>query len=253
MNTINTVEGQGQVIIDQLSLNQIMDQTIALDPPQKTYSIFADMVLCATDSTSSASDQGVSNPPVLPISTTVSMLKKLVNGRRHQPNYDSTQAARWIRCLVQVVLDRRGTGLHEPSNVGQLPESVAVEQVDEKKNLSTVANLTEHALEVAISASAYPADELQWLATTLFNLAVDLYMSSPSSTGAGTMKTQGRGQDRSGGLGGRNEEDAGDPQYWASRAVRFADVLAADGTEGGDCGMLARTLRERCQRLKLHV
>ena len=66
--------------------------------------------------------------------------------------------------------------------------------------------------------AAYPSDELQWLSTTLFNLAANLYAAE--------------------------QEEAA--KMWAIHSVELADVMALTKDEGGgNHGSLARTLRQK--------
>ncbi|KAJ9615350.1 hypothetical protein H2200_001425 [Cladophialophora chaetospira] len=222
---------QGHTMTDELSLIQILDRVIALYPPPKTYSVFADMILSASTPNADQSDSNPARHPLLSISVTVNLLAKLVNGLRSQPNYDASQGAKWIRCMIQVVLDRLEA---KPAD-------------NRKRDLSTLGKLTEHALSFARSDASYPAEELQWLATTLFNMAIDMYMSASAS-----LATSDSVPDGGKGKGG----DVTSPAFWAKRAVESADALAvhAGSSNGtgriGDGGMLARTLRERCLRFK---
>ena len=69
--------------------------------------------------------------------------------------------------------------------------------------------------------AAYPAEELEWLATTLFNLAVDYYVGE--------------------------EEELG--KKWAGKAAELADVLATSRGMDGDGGLLASVLRGKMNEL----
>ncbi|KIW92270.1 uncharacterized protein Z519_07254 [Cladophialophora bantiana CBS 173.52] len=235
------IPGQAQVL-DELSLTQIVDQMVQLNPPQKTYSIFAHMILSA--STGSLDQDSAKH--MLPISVTTNLLAKLISGLRNHPDYDNNQAARWMRCVVQIVLDWRGSQSHQTQK----------DSTRDGKHLSTVARITEHALDLARSAPSrdYPPEELEWLAATLFNLSIDLYASSPSSNSESAM-ADGVEQNQE---IKHEKKQSGDPvvmmpQFWAKRAIDIADVLAMNSAGGGDGGLLAKVLRERCQRLQWDV
>ncbi|OAP63880.1 hypothetical protein AYL99_03107 [Fonsecaea erecta] len=237
---------------DELSLAQMVDQMVQLNPPQKTYSIFADMILSASTTASDAPlPEQDPTRSVLPISTTTNLIAKLISGLRNHPNYDNSRAARWVRCVVQIVLDWRESRSHES------PEK---DSAREEKGLGTVARITKHALNLARSAPGqdYPTEELEWLAATLFNLAIDLYASNSESTTAdsGTQDKGDKHQKPSKEVTTAAAAAAAavtSPQFWAKRAVEIADVLAVDTARGGDAGMLAKLLRERCQKLHWDV
>lgn len=156
--------------------------------------------------------------------------------------------------MIQVVLDRL-----EGDFPADSAKTRTTSQGNDMKNLNTLAKLTEHALVFARSNGPYPAEELLWLATTLFNLAIDMYISSSSVlTDPKTVTNSDTATNR----GTKSGENAMTAQLWARRAVEFADVLAlgpldgsntiGSGPERGD-GILAETLRERCQRFKWDV
>ncbi|KIW83214.1 hypothetical protein Z517_02459 [Fonsecaea pedrosoi CBS 271.37] len=262
------------------SLAEMVDQMVLLNPPQKTYSLFADMILSASmsgglESTEPSQPSGPesSTPTVLlPVSTTTNLLAKLISGLRNHPDYDSNRAARWMRCMVQIVLDRRRDS--RPQN-----------QYQSGKNLSTVARITEHALDLATSAASsaaaggndYPPEELEWLAVTLFNLAIDLYALPPPLPAASCSASDSAPADhdehipehknnkhKNKNQGSSSSSSSGEivtlPQFWARKAVAVADVLvmmntatARAGVGDSDVGALATVLRERCQRLHWDV
>jgi len=167
----------------------------------------------------------------IPLKTATGLLAKLIQGLRNHSIYDTAQASRWIRCIVQIVLDQRSARILD-----------SAQPVDDHEDLSMVRTVVEQAVLLARSAKSdrlgYPSEELEWLTTTLFNLSIDLYISSSSSTKAD------------------EPTNVMMPHFWASLAVEVADVLALDGpttdtvTNGeGDTGTLARILRERCWSL----
>jgi hypothetical protein len=183
------------------------------------------------------------------------LLAKLIQGLRVQSDYDTAQAFRWIRCVVQVVLDRCGA-------------DSKLSAAEYEKGLITVKTITEQALALARSAlppvvngtdkgqsqQAYPSEELEWLATTLFNLAIDLYVAETES-GCATEGLVDHEPDE-----GAPSTSIRRPQFWAVKAVEFAGLLAesallerTDRNEavatGGDGGMLVSLLRERCRSI----
>ena len=264
MNCLGTTSlpDQGPVMADEMSLSQIIDHTIALDPPQKPYSAFADMVLSAFSQISRTTDQEKIPQPVLSPTSTVNLLGKIVEGLRRQPKYDATQGARWIRCMLQVVLDQRDNQQVKTQNLqsSSTDSEAAVHINHNSTNFGYLIKLTDHGLLLARSNSTFPAEEIQWLATTLFNLAVDMYMAA-SSTAPSASNLDPRTTTKA--EMGVGRPDGGPkvtgPQQWAKRAVEFADVLARNTSDmGGASGAggkdtLANDLRARCKRFNWDV
>lgn len=256
--------------LDERSLNEMVDLAIEHRPPHKTYSCLADMILSACSVPRTVPENGHTELPTRPYlstSTATNLLGKLIQGLRNDPDYDMAQASRWIRCVVQVALDQRA-----PSST--------VPRTDDDRGLKTVEMATGQAQALARSAATtisgshqtchqqpYPPEELEWLATTLFNLAIDLYMVSCTGNLPKNLTSDEANP----------STDLTTPQFWASKATEIADVLAGgvtrtgsssgqtrgavavagtgDGDHGsnGDGGLLAGILRERCQSLGWHV
>ncbi|KIW20405.1 hypothetical protein PV08_00980 [Exophiala spinifera] len=249
---------------DFFSLRSLLGQITQLQPPRKTYSCLADMILSAACRNSPGGD--AMDPPVqFPTSAVTQLLSTLIQGIRTQSGYDLSQASRWIRCVVQVLLD------------GHRDEFAVVDTEDEI-GLVTVDTVVDQALGLARSAAAvpcspvqdheaYPAEELEWLATTLFNLSIDLYVASSETETDSEMaacqkhkggRHGGHDEDRDGDAdgGGGGDDDAyrahyRQPQFWARKAIEVAELLngGVNVHANGDGGMLARLLREKCQRL----
>lgn len=247
-------------MVDEVSLNQVVDQAIQLRPTMRQYSSLADMVLCAVSVVPTQEDgqeeQGTRSR--LSPMTAAQILAKLIQRLRSHSDYDADAASRWIRCVVQIVLDGRCSD-EEPTSA------------HDAEALKTVHLITQQALILARSGSdtnatmgrdeqnQYPTEELEWLSTTLFNLSIDLYISQ---TEPGTAPQEPE-------LGGNIDSadttpDIMNPQMWASKAVEFADLLASPtplshaqqndaGVGGAGRGLLARILRERCEGLGWHV
>lgn len=277
--------------VDELSLALILDQAIQLDPPQKTYSLFAGMILSAATggdigtirSDSASHTLSLHHRQSLPISTATKLLGKLISGLRRHPDYDTARAARWIRCVVQVVLDRRSGVVNLPPQAARAEIGDEDEYGEDEKQLLTVKTITEQALSLARSAlsstasaglenqSPYPVEELEWLATTLFNLSIDLYISSLPSNSSSSSSLAPASSSTTATVGEETKRtrDVHTPQLWARKALEIADVAASNpvqiqnefageavgGATGsaGDSGMLARVLRDRCSRLKWDV
>lgn len=220
--SMGTTNNGNARVVDELSLSQLIDEASKLGSEHKIFALIADMILgAATQNNRSASS------PRLPISKAASLLGRLVSAIRHLPGYDTPKAARWIRCIVQLVLDAR------PST----SNTTARNPFTSIRNLDLVKTIIEQALALARSSgarindadgdvdmdgtpSAYPPDELEWLAATLFNLGIDCYVA----------------------------EDEAQARFWAGKAVEIADVVAES-----DKGMLARMLRGKCGELSWDV
>ena len=200
-------------------LTRLIDDTSQHDAPAKTYALIADLILSSTLSPGLVSSAGPSNQ--IPISATVLFLGRVISAIRTQPEYDIVRAARWIRCIVQVVLDSHSTASSDHEAL-HLIHSI----IDEALNLardaahSSTTGRTQH--HTTNDIELYPSDELEYLSTTLFNLSIDFYVAE-------------------------KEEEA---KTWAAKAVAVADVLALSPRDrGGDAGALGRCLREKGARV----
>jgi hypothetical protein len=247
---------------DEVSLGQIIEQSAALEPAQRTFSLFADLILSASRCAFSQGGQAESGMPALSSNAAVGLLAKLVSGLRSNPDYDASQASRWIRCMIQVVLDgleiSRPELAQEQACTTDAFEGPATGNDGKKLNtlarlgmhgkLSTLSKLTGHAFVLVMSNQAsYPREELQWLATTLFNLGIDLYVaSSPNRMQVNPA------------CGNTVIDEVTSPEFWAKKAIEFADMLPLDigGPRAhgeGKVGLFSHMLRERCEKLKWNV
>lgn len=268
--------------VDEVSLIQVVEQTMRLQPEYKTYSIFADLILSAVSTTSPQETQeNDATYSRVPVHVATNLLAKLIEALRDHPEYDVPQASRWIRCVVQVILDHHVAP--PPLTLSENSSNVADR---DRASLETLKAITDQALTLARSSVAsaaassldrqisnsdhrhphpgiYPPDELEWLAATLFNLCIDLFVSL-SSLGAGESDTPHQGYEHrhtlSGRDMGRDEMQVLQPQFWAGKAIEIADVLVSDGhaerTTGAkgtepqsDGGLLATILRDRSRSL----
>lgn len=100
----------------------------------------------------------------LPIDSAVALLGQIISHLRVLPGYDLAQASKWIRCMVQLIREKSGKTLVEDPSLALL-ESI----IDETAQL--------------VQTTTYPGEELEWLATTIFNLAVDLYLAEKDDSG----------------------------------------------------------------------
>jgi hypothetical protein len=218
------------VPFDVLALTQLIDDIRRITQSSKPYATLADTVLMAATVGPPHQDPSPSIcfPTYLPVEHTVTLLGSIVSAMRAQDDsYDTTKAARWIRCVVQLVVDAREAGHSRDSRDDKLQLITAI--ITEATQL---AASSVHAYEayrhdhMQIEGSAekddgrepqlYPEDELQWLSTVLFNLAVDLYVAEKPDEG----------------------------QVWARRAVEIAEALAlvegVQAEESGEDGTVGR-------------
>ena len=202
-------------LFDHIRLVTLIDTASKLEAMSKTYALFADMIL------SSALPQDSTEGRLL-LPSALILLQKVIAAIRKQQDYDIVRAARWIRCVVQMVLDHQ-----DRDKELKMVEKV----VDEALILARTAG-EEDVMDIDVDdgdgdgdrdrRQVYPSDELEWLSTVLFNLAVDFYI----------------------------KEDKGSAKMWAEKAVGVADVLASNSTvHGGDGGLLGKCLKEKCGKM----
>ena len=158
----------------QNKLNHLL--AILTPNSSKPYAACAEMVLAGA----MASDE-----TRLSIDVAVALLSRILLKVRTLEGYDIKQASRWIRCVIQLIIDTsatRGGGAAAASGLGILKAAF------------------DEAAQV-VQDIAYPGEELEWLATTAFNLAIDLYVAEDDNEGKGM----------------------------ALRALTFADAMADEG------------------------
>lgn len=232
----------------EIALAQLIDDIPRLAPSPKEFACVADSILSATLPRQPDSSTG-NLPGRLPFQAAINLLAKLLALIRNEKDYDLNQAARWIRCIVQLVLDAQhpivGPSIaasEAPPTVNESSLSLLEPLVTEAVSLAqSAASLTEQRLQIGQQEDTlprlYPSDELQWLASTLFNLAVDLHFTAGSQVLA---------------------------EKWAGIAVKVAEALnfgagtlrdmdtdfdngivTENGNGNGGSG-LAKMLKERC-------
>ena len=199
------------------TLSSIIASAVAHNAPAQTYALFTNMVLCAASA-------GCNTPePLISIDTAAKLLGQLVNVARAIKGYGVVQASRWIRCIIQLIIDASDRKAGSPNM--KLVEEV----VDQAIVLASAGNLQAQEREEygngaeqadAELGAAYPAEELEWLATTLFNLAVDCYVGEKEERGA----------------------------KWARKAVELAHILATSW-DTDDGGLLVSVLRGKMAEL----
>lgn len=113
------------------------------------YETLADLVLVIHSCVLKADLDGSYQAKILAV------LQKIINLSWRHGSRDITKLARWIRCLFQISLS--------------FDENISLQCLDQATNIAQKRqNEPNH----------YPASELEWLATTSFNRAVDFYCAS---------------------------------------------------------------------------
>jgi hypothetical protein len=213
------------------ALNSLIDEAAQITSSATVYAVIADTILSSTLPNEHDTEREVGMPARLPLDTAIELLCRIVTVIRTRPDYDVAKAARWVRCVIQTILDANTSpGIKSEVNTHldlvsamttgavQLAR-LATQSVRDYFHLDRPKDMDLDDLDTRVTPpESYPADELQWLSTTLFNLAIDIW------------------------VGGRAEE----AQSWAGKAVEVADVLASmQVADGGDDGELRGKLRER--------
>ncbi|KAI5200557.1 hypothetical protein E4T39_05665 [Aureobasidium subglaciale] len=124
------------------------------------------------------------------------VMEKIIN-TCYRNNKDITRLARWIRCLFQMCLS---------SN-----PALSLRCLDQAASI---------AIKTSVDSEKYPQEEIEWLATTAFNHAVDLWF-------------------------GDEEEGEREAREWAQKAL-----MLAGGVEGVGVGGLHKVLQDKWMRLK---
>lgn len=166
------------------SLSQLIDDAVRLEAPDTAYSLVVDIILSSVTADTDVlaiEEGGFAREPApaarLPTSCATELLSKLIHSIRNETTYDMSRASRWIRCVVQLILDQHGISRRITTSNSTM---------DSVHALRTVKTVTEQALALAKSSNwcantsgsdhltRYPVEEVEWLASTLFNLSVDI-------------------------------------------------------------------------------
>ncbi|ERF74169.1 hypothetical protein EPUS_03359 [Endocarpon pusillum Z07020] len=250
-------------------LSAIISNAQHISAPRKIYALFADIVLSSTYRNGPQHDKDettktLSSSPVLPLPTASALLIHIIQAVRTLPDYDAIRASRWIRCLVQLCLDQhRGHHGQKDTNKDDSAEHHAAKGPP-KSPLTTVEDIIAQAVQLARQSllnrttvvdpdsgkrnagdgkdCVYPAEELEWLSATLFNLGIDFYVSTTAYPNDNKTSKSTANMDK------KNDEAETDAEAqarkWIGIAVEIADVLAEyEREEGGDKGLLGRVLR----------
>lgn len=241
---------------NNVSLLQLIDDLPHLTESPKAHACIGDLILSATIPQTNETPSTAPGAR-LPLQTAIAVIARLLALFRESATYNNTQAARWIRCIVQMILDAEPpvttstvtNPVTKPSDAQPLTTTTTSTTVN-NATLDLLAPVVIEAISIgqsAIEAAAiylrhhgtssnheamsrllYPSDELHWLATMIFNLAVDLHFAGHAAPAS----------------------------EWAGYAIRLADVLTQNHAledrsrkAGGNGGsLLAEMLREKAAR-----
>lgn len=230
LNTIGFVETH-DLAFDEASLHGLLRSAQQLPVPAGTYALLADQILTAT----STQVEHVPKNARMPLLVGARLLGQIITSLRDLEVYDIGQAARWIRCIVQLIIYRLEQQLQEGVDDGKL----------EKSGLSMLRIVIRQAIDLAcgsagnnevcdvedvimsdhestlVAQSSYPVEELEWLATKVFNMSIDLVVACRMRTAT----------------------------FWSQKALEITDVLMRiHSDQGAD---LYDLLRQRIHDLGL--
>ncbi|KAK4950074.1 hypothetical protein LTR66_013966 [Elasticomyces elasticus] len=181
-----------EVSFDELSTIRMLQVASGLDIAPMDYATYVDIVLTFAMGTvrkTPQAEQGL----LIPKTAAVRLICKVIQILRQLQDFSIEQAARWLRCIVQLIIedieqivamaDTRGLSKATASNLAMLDSLIqqmnGIAQLHlpaQQRSLQVEANpFTESNSTDAAKSQAYPQEELEWTATKLFNLAIDFY------------------------------------------------------------------------------
>lgn len=194
-----------ETAFDEVSVSQFLNTANELELPVASYALLADTLLAF------ACDDSKAGGLRVPSITAARLLGKIIQAIRESHVYNIEQAARWIRCVAQLIFEDidatlAGSCTETPPKTGQ-----SLNMLDSiVQQATSLANTTpNHPTYEANSAASrvpgmsnnnsqqYPVEELHWLATRMWNMAIDFH--------------------------GIRQNDAA--QKWAGKAVQAAEVM----------------------------
>lgn len=224
-----------------LSLSQLIDDAVEMKAPETAYALIVDMILASV--TAEGDDdamlregdqtQAPTSTARLPPNCATALLSKLIHSVRNEPTYDISQASRWIRCVVQLILEHHDIGKWARAS-GSEPGS------NQAQPLQTVKTITEQALSLAsgsdhLPSLRYPAEEVEWLASTLFNLSVDiLYWNQGNTNQMGNNDIGGKRQPHNNNNGPRPKQRESSTCHETDLSPQtLPSAISGDTTESG--------------------
>lgn len=224
-----------KLTFDEASAIHLLSIANELEIAAATYALLADTVLvfASGDATTCPQVNGLQIPSI----SAARLLGRIIQALREVHLYHIDQAARWIRCIVQLITE----GV-EKSMVTQKPNSDKTGRINSDQGLLMLNTVVQQAIDLAESSlqasssdvdmgttsiestpeDTYPEEELEWLATKLFNMAIDLY----------------------------SVEQENAAKQWATTAIRIAELLKPVTDTNCNGQGLAAVLQERVGKLE---
>lgn len=205
---------------DRLSF--LIDRAADREAPHDVYATYVNCILAAVEQPSLPAATALSDGnPVdavrcasISTTTVATLLCRIVSIVRSMPGYDIVQASRWLRCIIQTILEREkqtepasSSDTTNPPTMYALIDSLTTQAIitaqesittyREDIQLPSPSHLLQPTSPSQSQSLLYPSSELEWLSTTLFNRSIDHYIQG-------------------------NDPLA---REWAKRAIEIADVL----------------------------
>lgn len=224
-----------EAVFDEISIQQFLKNVAQLAAPPATYALVADILL--TFASGDSELYPLLNGLRIPSISAARLLGQIIQTLRSLESYNSVQASRWVRCVTQLILDDVEVAFSKHHSQGGLRcdqsltmlESVVQQvlgivgvKVDAQE--ARVVELDTNGLGARLGPHPYPPEELQWLATKLFNMSIDFYAFEIHDIA----------------------------QKWAAKALEVARVVEANKEGGSTCG-LADLLQKKISELELDV
>jgi len=223
-----------KLAFDEASTLNLLHIANELKVTAATYALLADIVLAfANDGAAmSTSLNGLQIPSI----SAARLLGRIIQALREIQACNIDEAARWIRCVVQLIIDGIEKSIilqklqlddRQKSHQGLQMLNTVIQQAIELARSSLQipspgSDIEMTGVESTFLSRTYPQEELEWLATKLFNMAIDFC----------------------------SVEQEKIARQWAMKAIELADLVKPeeDDSHPADQG-LASVLRERVDQL----
>lgn len=191
--------------------------------PKAVFKAFADYILSSHNSRQTQQN----NSPVAPYlepQVAARLICKLIVAIRNLPEYDTVEASRWIRCVVENILRAIKLLSQQPegsesrssleSNVSMLRAILGQALVLARSSYASITTSISNSVDQ--SKSFYPVVEVEFLATMLFNLAIDFFV--------------------------KDMDDLA--KEWGGKAVEVAELLQIESIDKRELGQILKTKME---------
>lgn len=169
------------------------------------WNTLADLIIVIYERTSTAAaDNNTSATARIP-----ALLQKIIN-ETWSADKDIVKLARWLRFTFSIAL----SGTSNANTDGEEDDGISLKLTQQAASLARRGSERRNA--------PYPEDELQWLATTAFNRAVDLLMAGMDSRGGSDSGRRGEGQ-------GDEDRSAGGAEAWMQASLELARYADDNG------------------------